>query len=150
MAVDVTTEIVIDRPCEDVAAYASHPDNAPEWYVNIESLEWQTTPPVTVGSKFTFVAHFLGRRLAYVYEVVEFEPSRLMVMRTADGPFPMETTYRWNPIDAGHTRMVLRNRGNPLGFSKLVAPFMSFAVRRANTKDLEILKKKVESLPNHP
>lgn len=147
MSVDVQTEIVIDRRCDEVAAYMSHPENAPEWYVNIKTMEWQTDPTVAVGAKAAFVAHFLGRRLAYVYEIVEYEPARRLVMRTADGPFAMETTYEFHPLDPTRTRVVLRNRGEPSGFSKLVAPFMSFAMRRANTKDLELLKKTVEALP---
>ncbi len=62
--------------------------------------------------------------LAYTYEVVELEPARRLVMRTTDGPFPMETTYTWDPVEAGKTRMTLRNRGNPSGFSRLAAPML--------------------------
>ncbi len=58
------------------------PSNAPQWYANIRSVEWQTAPPVAVGSRMAFVAQFLGRRLAYTYEVVELDGGRL-VMRTA-------------------------------------------------------------------
>ncbi|HWD77513.1 MAG TPA: SRPBCC family protein, partial [Kribbella sp.] len=97
MAVDVVTETVIGRPVDVVAGYAGDPSNAPEWYSNIESVEWRTEPPVAVGSRMEFVAHFLGRRLAYTYEVVELEPGRRLVMRTAQGPFPMETSYEWSP-----------------------------------------------------
>jgi hypothetical protein len=86
-----------------------------------------------------FVAQFLGRRLAYTYEVGELEPGRRMVLRTADGPFPMETTYTWEPAAEG-TRMTLRNRGNPRGFSRVAAPVMEVAMRRATTKDLARLK----------
>lgn len=91
-----------------------------------------------------FVAHFLGRRLAYSYEIVEFVPGRKLVMRTAQGPFPMETTYAWEPAGRTSTRMTLRNRGEPSGFSKLAAPFMAGAMRRANTKDLARLKALLE------
>jgi uncharacterized membrane protein len=144
--VDVRTETVIGRPCDEVAAYAGDPTHAPDWYANISSVEWRTPPPVAVGSRMDFVAAFLGRRLAYTYEVVELDPGRRLVMRTADGPFPMETTYTWEPVDDG-TRMALRNRGRPSGFSAVAGPFMAAAMRRANRKDLAALKDRLERRP---
>jgi uncharacterized protein YndB with AHSA1/START domain len=143
--VDVLTETVIRRPVADVAAYAGDPGNAPHWYVNIDSVEWRTPPPVAVGSRMDFVARFLGRRLAYTYEVVDLVPGERLVMRTADGPFPMETTYTWEPLDAGATRMTLRNRGRPSGFSAVAGPFMAGAMRRANRKDLAALRERLET-----
>lgn len=142
--VDVTTEIIIYRPVALVADYAANPDNAPEWYVNIKSVEWKTQKPLTIGSKIRFAASFLGRNLSYIYEVVEFIPCRKFVMRTAEGPFPMETTYAWEALSADGTHMILRNRGNPNGFYKLFAPFMAAAMRRANQKDLQKLKRVLE------
>lgn len=143
--VDVRTEIVIERPLDVVAGYAGDPTNAPQWYVNIQSVEWQTSPPVAIGSRLDFVARFLGRRLAYTYEVVELEPQSRLVMRTADGPFPMETTYTWTAAGNGRTLMTLRNRGEPSGFSTVAAPVMATAMRRANNKDLARLKRLLES-----
>ena len=145
MTVDVTTEAVIDRPVAEVAAYAGDPANAPEWYANISSVKWRTEPPLRVGSQLDFVASFLGRTLEYTYEFVALEPGRRLVMRTQQGPFPMETTYEWTAVSTGSTRMTLRNRGEPAGFSKLVAPFMGAAVRRATSKDLARLKARLES-----
>lgn len=145
MGVDVQTEITIDRPVDIVAAYAGDPTNAPEWYVNIQSVDWRTDPPVAVGSRMDFVARFLGRRLAYTYEVVELDLPRRLVMRTAEGPFPMETSYEWTTTGNGGTRMSLRNRGKPSGFSSVAAPMMAAAMRRANTKDLASLKRLLES-----
>lgn len=139
-AVDVLTEIEVDRPRDRVAAYAADPTNAPEWYVNIKAVEWRTPPPLAVGSQVAFVAHFLGRRLAYSYDIVEFVPGERLVMRTAEGPFPMETTYTWAAAGESSTRMTLRNRGEPSGFGKVAAPFMAAAMRRANRKDLARLK----------
>jgi hypothetical protein len=144
MPVDVLTEIVIDRPPERVAAYAGDPSNAPQWYVNIRSVEWKTPPPLAVGSRVAFVARFLGRRLAYTYDFVEWVPGVKLVMRTAEGPFPMETTYTWESAGEGRTRMALRNRGEPAGFSKIVGPLMAAAMRRANQKDLARLKALLE------
>jgi uncharacterized protein YndB with AHSA1/START domain len=142
--VDVLTETVIRRPVADVAAYAGDPTHAPEWYASISSVEWQTPPPVAIGSRMDFVATFLRRRLAYTYEVTELVPGERLVMRTAQGPFPMETTYTWQALDPRSTRMTLRNRGRPAGFSRLVAPFMAAAVRRANRADLARLRSLLE------
>ena len=145
MRVDVRTETVIAAPPDEVAAFAGDPSNAPRWYRNIESVEWETPPPVAVGSRMAFVAHFLGRRLAYTYEVVELVPGERMVMRTGQGPFPMETTYTWSAGPGGGTRMTLRNAGEPSGFSRVGAPLMASAMRRANRADLEALRHVLEA-----
>jgi uncharacterized membrane protein len=144
MAVDVQTEIVIDVPCEVVAGYAIDPSHAPEWYANIESVEWETPAPLGVGSRLAFVARFLGRRLAYTYEIVDFVPGERLTMRTAEGPFPMETTYTFAAHGSTGTHMTLRNRGEPKGFSAISAPLMTVAMRRANRNDLATLKSLLE------
>ena len=145
MAVDVTTETTIRQPLNVVSDYAANPDNAPEWYVNIKSVEWKTAKPLQVGSQVAFKAQFLGRHLAYTYEIIEFVPGQKLVMRTAEGPFPMETTYTWEAVGSDQTRMTLRNAGSPSGFSRIFAPIMASAMRRANEKDLKKLKQLLES-----
>jgi uncharacterized membrane protein len=145
VAVDITTDVVIDRPRSEVAAYASDPDNATVWYRHIKGVEWETSQPLAVGSRIAFFADFLGRRLDYVYEVTELDPGERFVMRTAEGPFPMETTYAWSDAADGATRMSLRNRGQPHGFSRITAPFLKGAMRRANRKDLRRLKAALEA-----
>ena len=145
MAVDVVVEAVIDRPLEQVAAYAGDPSNAPEWYANIASVEWLTPPPLAVGSRLAFVASFLGRRLSYTYEVAELVPAQRLVMRTSQGPFPMETTYEWREAGQGRTAMRLRNRGEPSGFGRIAAPALAAAVRRSTTKDLARVKRLLEA-----
>lgn len=144
LAVDVVTEIEIGRLREEVSAFAADPANATAWYKNIKAVEWVTPPPAVVGSKLRFRARFLGRTLEYTYEVRESEPGHRFVMATAQGPFPMETTYEWKNAADGATRMSLRNRGEPSGFAAVIAPVMALAVRRANEADLRRLKALLE------
>jgi uncharacterized protein YndB with AHSA1/START domain len=143
-AVDVTTAIDINRPRRVVAQYVADPDHAPEWYANIDRVTWETEKPLTVGTRLAFVAHFLGRTLAYIYEVTDFVAGERLVMATSEGPFPMETSYLWTDLSAGGTHMTLRNRGMPSGFAGLAAPAMAAAMKRANRKDLAALKALLE------
>jgi hypothetical protein len=144
-AIDVTVDRVIARPRDVVAEFAGDPGNAPKWYANIESVDWRSPPPMRQGSSLAFVANFLGRRLSYTYVVRDHVPGERLVMSTEDGPFPMETTYSWAALGTDRTRMSLRNRGTPRGFSILVRPLMAAAVRRANRKDFARLAQLLEA-----
>jgi uncharacterized protein YndB with AHSA1/START domain len=143
-AVDVTTTVDIARPRQVVAAYATDPDHVRDWYANIHRVAWETGKPLSIGTRLAFVARFLGRTLSYTYEVTDFVPAERLVMATAEGSFPMETTYTWTDIPSLSTRMTLRNRGTPSGFASLTAPVMAAAMQRANRKDLAALKALLE------
>ncbi|MBS4102974.1 SRPBCC family protein [Tsukamurella paurometabola] len=149
MDVDVVVERVIPVARERVAEFAGDPSNAPRWYANIRSVAWRTEPPVRIGSRMDFEARFLGRPLAYTYEVTELVADERMVMRTADGPFPMETTYTWESVPGG-TLMRLRNRGTPSGFARMAAPVMARAMRSAMTKDLDLLSRLLSDAAPQP
>jgi uncharacterized membrane protein len=145
MAVDVRTQIDIERPRDEVAAFAADPDNAPRWYANIKAVTWKSARPLAIGSQIEFGAEFLGRRLVYTYEVKELAPGERFVMATAEGPFPMRTTYTWADAPGGGTTMELRNEGGPSRFKAVAAPFMKLAMKRENRKDLRRLKGVLES-----
>jgi uncharacterized membrane protein len=143
--VDIKTEMIIHCPIEKVSSYASNPDHAPEWYVNIDSAEWLTEKPLALDSQIAFKATFLGRELAYVYKIEEYIPGEKLVMKTANGPFPMKTTYTWEKLEQNRTKMTLRNQGEPSGFSKILTPFMSTLMKKANQKDLKKIKEILEN-----
>jgi uncharacterized protein YndB with AHSA1/START domain len=150
MNVDVTTEIDIQRSRAEVAAFAADPDNTTKWYEDIKAVRWQTPRPVQVGSRIAFEARFLGRTLAYTYEIRDLVPGVRLVMSTDAGPFPMETTYTWQDTPGGGTHMTLRNRGQPSGFANLAAPLMSAQVRKATSKNLALLKTILERRDSLP
>ncbi len=145
MRVDVTTEVVVDRPPGLVAAYTCDPRNAPEWYANIRSVELLGEEPIGVGSRMRFVAAFLGRRLEYTYEVLELVPGERLVMATSAGPFPMTTEYGFTDAGFGRTIVTLRNHGEPGGFGTVAAPVLRLSMERANRKDLDTLKAVLEA-----
>ncbi|MEP6648164.1 MAG: SRPBCC family protein [Saprospiraceae bacterium] len=141
--VEVITSIEILRPQDEVSQFVSDPDNAPKWYVNIKSAIWKTPKPLKIGSQIEFEAHFMGKKLVYTYEVIEKSSARF-VMQTSQGPFPMQTIYEWQALGQRKTKMILTNKGNPSGFSKILAPFMTGMMRKANQKDLLKLKQLLE------
>lgn len=144
MPVDVSTDIVIDRPRAEVAAFAAEPTNAPQWYENIQEATWVGPPGLAVGARCHFVATFLGRRMVYTYEIRAWAPGERLVMHVADGPFPMQTTYTFEDAGDGATRMTLRNQGQPTGFSRWAKGLIVPAMRKANDKDLAALKRLLE------
>jgi uncharacterized membrane protein len=144
MKVDVTTSIAIERPLAEVAGYAGDPSNAPDWYERIDTADWETDPPMKLGSRIRFVARFMGRTLEYTYEIVELSPQEQIAMRTADGPFPMNTVYTWRPVGDRVTHMTLRNHGEPTGFTRFASPIVARAMRKAMKRDLANLKQLLE------
>jgi len=143
--VEITTEIVIDRPRDEVAAFAADPDNATAWYEHVKRVVWRTRRPLEVGTRVGFLAESLGKQLEFVYEVTALDPGERLVMRTEEGRVPMETIYTWRDEPGGGTRMILSNRSEPRGAGRLSAALLKRSMRRSNAKDLGRLKHELES-----
>ncbi|HEX3613585.1 MAG TPA: SRPBCC family protein [Sporichthyaceae bacterium] len=144
--VDVTVETTIDRPVSVVAKYAADPTNAVHWWANVSAAAWQGTAGAAVGSKFAFTASHGGRPVECLYEISEFTPGERLVIRTEQGPFPMETTYAWAATDSG-TRMTVRRRGSPGGLGRLLEPLKARGVEAGARDDLSALKGILEGRP---
>ena len=145
MAVNVQAEVVINRSRSDVASYAMDPGNDPIWISGISEAKALTEPPMSQGTRVERVARFLGKRIEYVLEVVEYDPESLIVMKSVKGPFPMKVSYRFQETPDG-TLARIHVQGEASGFySKITGPVMSRAVKRNITKDLERLKRLLES-----
>ena len=145
MPVEISSEIVIERPRAEVAAYVTEPDNAIDWYEHIQRVVWRTPRPLAVGSRVGFFAGFLGKQFEYVYEITVLVPGERLVMRTDQGRVPMETQYVWRDEPGGATRMSLHNRGEPRGAGRFGGFLLRRAMRRSSERDLQRLKQLLET-----
>lgn len=143
MGIDVTAEIDIARPPDEVAAFAMEAENDTKWIGGISEARRVTPGPTAVGTRVERVASFLGKRIDYVMEVTALEPGRRIVLKSIKSPFPMRVTYSFEPTDEG-TRAGVRVEGDPAGFYKLAGAFMAPAVRKNITGDVNRLKKLLE------
>ena len=145
MAVDVQVEVLINRPRNEVTSYAMDPGNDPIWISGIVEAKALTDPPMSTGTQVARVAKFMGKRIEYVLEVVEYDPESFLAMKSVKGPFPMEVSYRFQETTGG-TLAQIHVQGEASGFySKIAGPVMSLAVKRNVTKDLKRLKGLLES-----
>ena len=144
MAIDVTVDIEISRPRDEVVAFTLEPSNDPAWIGGVVDSEKLTDGPMELGARVRRTAKFLGRCIDYVTEVVEYDPGRLLVMRAIEGPFAMIVSYGFEDAGEG-TRVSVRNQGEATGFFKLAAPLLAKAMKRSVGGDVKRLKKILES-----
>ncbi len=137
MSVDITASVHIKRDPAAVAAYMTDPANDPQWIGGLRTAELLGEPPIAVGSQVRRVAHFLGRRVEYVNEILALDGGHLD-MRSIKAPFPMHITYRFAPAPDGGTAVSNHVRG---GGPRLFNRF----VRRNVQRDLERLRDLLES-----
>ena len=144
MPIDVKAEVLIQRAREDVTSFAMNPDNDPVWISGIVEAKMLTDPPFGQGTQVARVAKFLGKRIEYVLEVVGYEPTSLMQMKSVKGPFPMEVSYRFEEAEEA-TLARIRVQGEATGFFKIASPIMARSVKKSITNDLRMLKQLLES-----
>lgn len=145
MSIDVQTEILIQRPCAEVAAFMFDPRNDAIWTTGVVECRPLTDGPLRTGSRVERISKFLGRQFGYQYEVVAAD-ERFVQMHVNE-PFPMEIRYELEVRPEG-TLTRIRAQGDATGFFRLASPLMSKMVRRNITNDLELLKKHLEARPS--
>ena len=143
--VHVEGDVDINRPQKDVFAFVTRPNNLTEWVGPIiEVISDAPSEPLAVGSTFTIVQKFLGRRLTSPCEIVVLEPDRRFVYRTTGGPVPLSFTLLLRDATPG-TLLSYTAEGEPGTFFSLVGPLFEKAASRQLTNDLETLKDLLES-----
>ena len=144
MGINVTAEVGIKRSRDDVAAYATNPDNDTQWIGGIREAKMLTDGPVGQGTQVERVASFMGKRIQYILEVTDFAPGERMAMRSIKGPFPMQVSYEFEESSDGCLARI-QVRGDSSGFFKIASPVLAQGVKKNIGKDLKNLKAIMEA-----
>ena len=144
MAIREELSVVIDRPMEEVFAFATEPENEPLWQSTSLETEQTSGGPVGVGTTFRNTSKFLGRRIDSTYEVTENEPPRRQCVRATSGPIPGSGCYLFEPAEGG-TRFTQRFEAEIGGFFRLAEPLVGRAIRRQMDVDMATLKDLLEA-----
>jgi uncharacterized protein YndB with AHSA1/START domain len=139
----VTAQIEIDVPIERVFSYVTDPRNLADWHQGVSDVRDVSGAPGG-GQRFTFTAHFLGKRLTATHEVTDFEPNSLFAWRAVSGPYRGAQSFRFEPTGDG-TVVILNLAVQDLNFlGKLAEPLILHAARRNEQHCLETLKDLLE------
>jgi carbon monoxide dehydrogenase subunit G len=145
----VTAEVEIDAPIDQVFSYVTDPHNLVHWYQGVSDLR-DVSDPTGVGQRFTFTAHFLGKRLEATNEVTDFEPITLYALRAVNGPYHGAEHFQFEQKNNG-TRITVDLAVQDLHFlARLAEPLILRSARRHEQHSLETLKDLLETHgPDH-
>jgi hypothetical protein len=130
---------VINRRAEEVAGFFFDAANNPRWQSGMVRCEWETPPPITVGSTYLQEARFMGRTIRSRFEVTEYTPDRSIAIETIESTFPIQVTRTVAPIDDASCRVHARISGGPGGLLKLIAPLTNRLAQRSVDRDYDRL-----------
>lgn len=119
----VDDSIEIDRPRDEVFAFVDDPANTVLTSSNVLEYEQQGEGPRGKGTRHRGVVKVAGRRIAFVDEIVEYQPGERLTLRSVEAPMKMHWTLEFRLEDAGEgrTRLVFHQDTPSLGgfFGKL-------------------------------
>lgn len=135
--------VVVDRPVEEVFAYATDVSKVPEWQTS--ALEAHVDGPMQAGATGAIVRKFLGRRMESTVRFDEYEPPRKFAIESTSGPVQFHVHQTYESEGAG-ARINIVMEGEPGGFFKLAEPLVERAIRREMEANFATLKDILEAL----
>ncbi len=130
--------ITINRPVEDVFAYATDIKNWPQWHESIVEAEQTSQGPMGVGTTFRAKAHAEGRTMEFTGTMTDYDPNKLSGKIMDYGSFVIDDTLMFDPTDGG-TRFTMVYDVKVRGLAKLMSS-------RINSGAHEELKQAVSRL----
>ena len=131
----------INRPREEVFAFANDPDNVPVYTSNLAEFAKTSEGPVGQGTTYRGVTRVAGRSLAWTSHVVEFEEGLRVVIKSVESPMAWQLEFSYAD-EGGGTRVRMRQEIDSLGgfFGKLSDPLVTRMYAKDVRSNLEKLK----------
>jgi uncharacterized protein YndB with AHSA1/START domain len=136
--------VVINRPLEEVFAFASNPENDTQWESGILELERTSEGPIGAGTTFRGAIEFMGRRIDFNLDVTRYEPNQLAEFKIDAGPLQLDERLTCEPVEGG-TRVTVVYEGEPGGFFKVAEPIVVRMFQRQTQGNLAKLKDILEA-----
>ena len=144
--IELERSLTIRRPVEEVFAFVTNVENSPRWQAWAVDARVVSEGPLGVGTRYEYVARFLGRKIESQSEVTAYEPDKRYAWKVTSGPIPAEASLDFEPVNEG-TRIILTGKGEPGGFFRLAEPPIGRILKRQVDTDIENLKDLLESRP---
>jgi uncharacterized membrane protein len=140
----VEVGVVINRPIEEVFAFAANIENNAEWQSGVLEAQVTSEGPIGVGTTYRYVTQLLGRRIEADGEIIEYEPNRKYSFESTSGPFPIEGELTCEAAEGG-TKVTLAVEADIDGFFKMAEPLVVRTIKKQFEADVGNLKELLEA-----
>ncbi|MGA2504993.1 MAG: SRPBCC family protein [Anaerolineales bacterium] len=136
--------IFFHRPVQEVFDFISDFRNGPQWQSGLLGVGRITEYPLGVGTRFTSVRKFMGRKMESGIEFTAFEVNKKFAIRSYSGSSPFKQTFLFEDTGEG-TRVKTVFELELGGLMSLAEPLVAPRVRREMKADFETLREIIES-----
>lgn len=141
-------ERVIERPVSEVFEFMADLSRVPHWVAGVREARSISGDPTTVGAKIAHVNEFMGRTFESTFEVLEWEPERLMVFKVLSGPLRGHSKETLEPVGESATRVEIEVVGDASGPFRLFGGMAGRTARHQLEASLDTLKSLLEQSRN--
>jgi uncharacterized protein YndB with AHSA1/START domain len=135
------SSIDIDRPADEVFAYATDPARFPEWQLDVVRVSVEGRE---AGSRFTTIRKIAGSERSMTQEITDNTPPRTWAARGVDGPIRPTATIEIKPLGDGRCRATFGLEFDGHGAAAALAPLVRRAAAKGAPASYQRLKLKLE------
>jgi uncharacterized protein YndB with AHSA1/START domain len=146
----IVTSAEIDRPAEEVFAYATDPARFSEWQKGVVDGHMDGpgdgTQAPAVGAKCVTTRRIGGANRPSTSELVHIDPPKAWGVRGVDGPIRAAVDVLVEPVTDSHSRLTITVDFTGHGIGKILVPLMVRPeARKEMPANLTALKRRMEA-----